>query len=233
MDEFEMFLQWRFGVKIGKTEFDINRGKIWAFILSVKQAQQLSLLSPKEWESKRVTIENWIAHTRRIPVTKQGNSGCELNVNQLKMWGSDLFIEAMMESLINPRNQRSEQTYIVPIDQIIRNSRDEDDVRFLDILVNSDEIEMYKEQFIPLDLIDYYKKKHTEIQLKTGLLVSLALTYRDLRSWCAALDKVQYTGIAEKDSDNSVKAENYKANEQACRNSMRECEEYMRLLGWR
>ncbi len=233
MDEFAMFLRWRFGVEIGQIKIDIKYGKIWTFILPEEQVQLLLLLSQNEWESKSIAVENWIAYTQGIPVSMQGNSGYEFHVNQLKLWGSDLFIEAMLQSLINPVNERSEQKYIVPVDQIIQRSGDEDSVRFLNNLVNTDEIEKYNEQFIPLDFVDDYMETRTGIEFKTGLLVGLALTYRNLRDLCAGFDKVQYTGVAEKDSKDSVKENNYKFNEQACSKGMEECKEYLRLLDWR
>ena len=232
MKDFVLFLRWRFGITVAKDELNINSGHVLTFILSPEQVQVLRNIQKSGIENKKISVESWIANTRRIPLAMQSN-GYEIYGNQLILSGSELFIEAMLESLFGSVNKRSEETYIIPIDQIIRDSKDTDSVRFLNSLVNSDEFEQYKEQFIPLDSLDVYTKSRTGIKLKTGLLVGLALSYRNLRSWCAGFDRVQYTGMAEKNSEEYEKAENYRANEMACQKGMNDCLEYLRLLGWR
>lgn len=241
-DDFEKFLEWRYGVKVVNVSHTLEDGYTMAFALTDTQWKRV--LSQKDMIQTYVfRAKSSIAFNMNVPFSLQRDGKIAAKGNLLILSGSDVFIDIMLYQFLGYKNRKAEEIFCIPLQNRINGSGDLPAINFLNSL-NPQEETIAKLK-IPADLLDVMKKQLSQSDYKKRLLVSLGLAFFTLKGWCDGFDKARITGtvleydIDEKNIDeydmseaNKMKIQ-YKTYMETCQKLMTDANIYMDELGWR
>ena len=242
IDDFEKFLEWRYGVKVVNGSYTLDDGYIMA--LALTDAQWKRVLSQKDMIQTYVfRAKSSIAFNMNVPFSLQREGKITSRGNLLILSGSDVFIDIMLFQFFGYKNQKAEEIFCIPLQNRINGSGDKPAINFLNSL-NLQEETMANLK-IPADLLDVMKKQLSQSDYKKRLLVSLGLAFYALKGWCNGFDKARITGkVLEYDIDtedideydmsesNKMKIQ-YKTYMETCQKLVADANIYMDELGWR
>ena len=242
IDDFEKFLEWRYGVKVVNGSYTLDDGYI--IELGLTDVQWKSVLSQKDMIPTYVfRAKSFIAFNMNRPFSLQREGKIISTGNLLVLSGSDDFINVMLFQFFGYRNQKAEEIFCIPLQNRINGSGNKPAINFLNSL-NLQEETMANLK-LPTDLLDVMKKQFSQSDYNKRLLVSLGFAFFTLKGWCDAFDKARITGkvleydIETEDIDeydmselNKLKIQ-YRTYMETCQKLVKDANIYMDELGWR
>ena len=239
--DFEKFLEWRFGVKVSEKELSLDEGCIMTFILSDQQYKKV-ISQEKMFQTFIFRTQSFIAETMNLPFSLQRVGKLDLNGKLLILSGSNSFISAMLYQLLGYKNLKAEEVFCIPLQNRINDFGDRPAIDILNSLDCQDDT--IQKLNIPSDSLDNIKKQFDQSEYRKRLLVSLGLTFYNLRAFCNGLDKARINGdVIEYDieaestdefdmSDINRKKIQYREYITTCRKFVADANRYMDELGW-